>query len=247
MTLGAPRWKVAIEKAIAKYNNQTVIQIATIDSTRPEGSIPRVRSHVFREFLDSPTNPALSLLLSSTDIRTPKVRQLTSEPKAEVVWWIEGTNQQFRFIADIYVVPTPTHPLHSHFTQSLTKAAPGSALALFKNEDWESKRVAVFNSMSARLKAGWCRPVPGTRIEGGQEEAKKWPERLEEPDPHLPKEEYEEAKRNWDKALSNFALVIIDPIEIDFVDLQETPDRRTLFTKKQGATDGVWEEEELVP
>ncbi|KIM47427.1 hypothetical protein M413DRAFT_439096 [Hebeloma cylindrosporum] len=244
----SPRWKKAIESAISQYKNQTVIQIATIDSTRPEGPIPRVRSHIFRAFLDSPVNPALPLLLSSTDIRTPKVKQLTAKPQAEVVWWIEGTKQQFRIIANIHIVPTPAHPLHSNFKQNLCNAEPGSALSLFKNDDWEAKRIDMFKSMSANMKATWCRPLPGSRLEGGQEEAKRWPARVEEPKLGLPREEYDEAKRNWDTALGNFALVIIDPVEIDFVDLSSPPDRRTLFTKKKGVNENdVWAEEELVP
>jgi len=222
-----------------------VIQIATIDSTRPEGPIPRVRSHIFRAFLDSAANPSLPLLLSSTDIRTPKVQQLTTKPQAEVVWWIEGTKQQFRIIADIHIVPTPSHPLHSNFKQNLSNAEADSSLSLFKNDNWEARRVAMFKSMSAQMKASWCRPVPGSRLEGGQEEAKRWPDRIEEPKLGLPKEE---AKRNWDMALENFALVIIDPIEIDFVDLSSPPDRRTLFTKQKDASHSVvWVEEELVP
>ena len=225
-----------------------MIQIATIDSTRPEGPIPRVRSHIFRKFLDSPANPALPLLLSSTDIRTPKVKQLTTKPQAEVVWWIEGTKQQFRIIANIHIVPEPSHPLHSNFKHNLSNSETKSGLSLFKDDDWEARRVDMFKSMSAYMKATWCRPLPGSRLEGGHEEARRWPECIEEPKTGLSKEECEEAKRNWDLALGNFALVIIDPIEIDFVDMSSSPDRRTLFTKNKDVShDDVWVEEELVP
>jgi hypothetical protein len=173
---------------------------------------------------------------------------LTTTPQAEVVWWIEGTKQQFRIIANIHIVPAPSHPLHSNFRHDLSTAKTGSALSLFKNDDWEARRNDMFKSMSAHMKASWCRPLPGSRLEGGQEEAKRWPQRIEEPKLGLPREEYDEAKRNWDTALGNFALVIIDPIEVDFVDLSSPPDRRTLFTKKRdaGHTD-AWVEEELVP
>ena len=266
MTMTSPRWKIAIERAISQYNNQTgeqlningyvglifsrlsVVQIATIDSTRPEGLIPRVRSHIFRAFLDSAANPALPLLLSSTDIRTPKVVQLTTKSQAEVVWWIESTKQQFRIIADIHIVPTPSHPLRSNFEHNLSNAEPGSALSLFKEYDWETRRVEMFKSMSASMKASWCRPTPGSKLQGGQEEAKKWLERVEEPKLGLPDEKSDEAKRIWDIALGNFALVIIDPIEVDLLDLSSIPDRRTLFTQnKGGSRDHVWMEEELVP
>jgi hypothetical protein len=175
---------------------------------------------------------------------------LTTKSRAEVVWWIEGTKQQFRIIADIHIVPTPSHPLHSSFKKSLSNAEPGSALHLFKECDWEARRIEMFKSMSASMKASWCRPTPGSQIEGGQEEAKRWPERVEEPKPGLPNEksDHSEARRTWDMALGNFALVIIDPIEVDFLDLWSLPDRRTLFTKRKGASrDDVWMEEALVP
>ncbi|KDR85719.1 hypothetical protein GALMADRAFT_51586 [Galerina marginata CBS 339.88] len=247
--MSAPRWKTAIEKTISQFKNQIVIQIATIDTTRPElGPIPRVRSHIFRSFLDSPDVPALPLLISSTDIRTPKVGQLTTTPRAEVAWWIEGTRQQFRIIADVYLLPPTTHALYAEFAQRLAGAADGTAVALFKHENWELRRVNSFKSLSPTMKASWCRPTPGTRLEGGQEEAKKWPQRVDEPDvTSMPKEEYEEAKRIWDLALGNFVLVIIDPFEVDFVDLSTPPDRRSIFRKTKQNGKWSWEEDEVVP
>ncbi|CAA7264857.1 unnamed protein product [Cyclocybe aegerita] len=245
--MASPRWKIAIEKALSQYKNQNAMQVATLDFSSSLGTIPRARSQIFRDWLESPQNPSLPLLLSSTDIRTPKVSQLTASSKAEVVWWIEGTVQQFRIIADIYLVPQPTHALHAHFLDVLSKSEHGTGLALFKEEDWEARRVALFKTMSAHMKASWCRPTPGSPLKGGQEEAKKWPECVDKPDPDAGKEKYEEAKRNWEMALGNFALMIIDPIEVDFVDLSSPPDKRTLFTKISGGEGVQWEETELVP
>ncbi|CAA7264852.1 unnamed protein product [Cyclocybe aegerita] len=102
--------------------------------------------------------------------------------------------------------------------------------------------------MSAQMRAIWCRPARGTPLKGGQEEAKKWPERVDEPDPDASREKYEEAKRIWEMALGNFALMVIDPIEVDLVDLSSPPDKRSLFTKRIDSNEGVqWEETELVP
>ncbi|KAJ3499747.1 hypothetical protein NLJ89_g10063 [Agrocybe chaxingu] len=231
--MASPRWKIAIEKALSQYKQQNVMQVATLDTSSSLGTISRVRSQIFRDWLESPQNASLPLLLTSTDIRAPKVSQLTASSKAEVVWWIEGTAQQFRIIADIYTVPHPEHALHSHFLDVLAKSESGTGLALFINEDWEARRVALFKTMGAHMKASWCRPVPGSPLKG---------------DPAAGKEKYEEAKRNWETALGNFALMIIDPIEVDFVDLSTSPDKRTLFTKKVSADDGVqWEETDLVP
>ena len=105
--------------------------------------------------------------------------------------------------------------------------------------DWESKRSQVFDSMSGHMKASWCRPTPGSKLEGGYEEAKKWPQKL----PRLGEAETEEDKKNLEIALGNFALVLIDPFEVDFVELGVNPNQRTKFTR-----DGEnWVEEIVVP
>jgi len=113
---------------------------------------------------------------------------------------------------------------------------------VFKDEkiDWEKKRMDLFKSMSAHMKASWCRPIPGTRLEGGYDEAKTWLDRLEEP-----KEgDNEQLRRNWDMALHNFAVLIIDPTEVDYLELGVIPNRRTRFWRK---SDGSWDSEALVP
>ena len=190
----------------------------------------------------------MPLLLSTTDIRTPKVAQLTANSTAELAWWIEGTQQQYRITANIYLVPGPEHSLHSHFEHALSRSQDGTGLALFKDEDWESQRLQMFRSMSAYMKASWCRPVPGSQLKGGQEEAKKWPERIEDPSAHedFPDDKYNENLRNWKKALANFALVVIDPIEVDFLELGVVPNRRMRFFKTP-RKHGLWDDEELVP
>ncbi|PPQ79391.1 hypothetical protein CVT25_002661 [Psilocybe cyanescens] len=255
----APRWKTAIESALSEYKNQTVIQIATTDNTRPT---PRVRSHIFRAFLSHPAHPARPLLLSSTDIRTPKVAQLTSpnsdsSNNAEIAWWIAGTQQQFRVLARVYIVPAPAHPLHAHFKRQLaaSDAESGAGLALFPAlAEWESQRTRTFAAMSAHMRASWCRPTPGTplALSGGPEGAARWPTRVPEPDrERMTEDEYAEAKRDWEKALSNFALVVADPYEVDLVDLGGERDRRWRFVKKylkeENGEGWGWEEEELVP
>jgi pyridoxamine 5'-phosphate oxidase len=105
--------------------------------------------------------------------------------------------------------------------------------------DWELKRRQIFDSMSGHMKASWCRPPPGSKLEGGYGEAKKWPQRL----PKLGEDENEEDKKNLEVALGNFALVVIDPFEVDFVELGVVPNQRTKFTRNGEH----WVEEVVVP
>ncbi|KAH9486224.1 hypothetical protein JR316_0000288 [Psilocybe cubensis] len=254
MTPTIPRWKRIIETALAEYKNQTVIQIATTDNTRPT---PRVRSHIFRSFLSHPSHPSLPLLLSSTDIRTPKVSQIANHKAVEIAWWIDGTQQQFRILANVYIVPEPNHPLLAPFRKQLeeSKLEAGDAISLYPStEEWESQRKSMFASMSAHMRASWCRPTPGSplSLHGGPEAVKNWPTRVVQPDREkMSPEEFKEAQKNWELALSNFALVVIDPYEVDFVDLGGAKgklDRRWLFVKaREGEYGWKWTEEELVP
>lgn len=157
--------------------------------------------------------------------------QMIANPHVQVVWWIDGAQEQYRIAGRAHIVPAPGHGFHKHFTHTVS--------ALGANFDWEAKRMEVFKSMSPFMKASWCRPVPGSRLEGGQEEANKWPVKLEEPKPGD-----EEGKRLWETSLSNFALVVIEPQDVDYVELGPVPNRRTRFWTTGG---GVWSEEELVP
>ncbi|GLB43556.1 putative pyridoxamine 5'-phosphate oxidase [Lyophyllum shimeji] len=234
-----PGWKTAVTKALEEYPKSVVIQLASIDATSP---VPQVRSHIFREFLTPTSAPSLPLLVTTTDIRTPKISQVISNSHVQVAWWIEGTQEQFRISGLASVIPAAENALHKHFLHNVKHAPSGSALAAFSKEDfdWEGKRMALFKSMSAHMKASWCRPVPGTRLEGGPDEAKKWPERLEEPGDHAD----DETRKNWETALGNFALLVVDPTEVDFVELGVMPNRRTRFWR---SSSGSWDSEAVVP
>lgn len=207
-------------------------QLASIDAN----NIPRVRSCIHREFLGAKASPSLPLLLTTTDIRTPKCAQMLSNPDVEGAFWVEGTQEQYRITGKTSIIPTPAHPYHAQFDPSR-----GPALTALKNEgiDWEKKRTESFDSMSGHMKASWCRPVPGSKLDGGYEEAKKWPVKL----PKLGEAENEEDKRNLEKALGNFALLVIDPVEVDFVELGVVPNQRTNFTREGEE----WVEQIVVP
>ncbi|KAG6812853.1 hypothetical protein H0H92_015951 [Tricholoma furcatifolium] len=245
MTSTIPRWKTAITKALAEHPTSTTVQLASIDPTNPA---PHVRSHLFREFVIPESKPSLPLFLTTTDIRTPKVAQIISNPHVEIAWWIEGTQEQYRISGLASAIPAPTNPLYQHFLDNVERAAPGSALAALKQEDfdWEARRQAVFRRMSPYMKASWCRPTPGSPLKGGEEEARKWPSKLEEPDDDADEETKRAFRKNWETALGNFALLVVDPTEVDYVEFgaRPDPDRRTKFWRK---SDGSWDSEALVP
>lgn len=215
-----------------------MIQLASVNSS-DDIPTPHVRSHIFRAFISASSTPSLPLLVTTTDIRTPKVAQITSNPHVELTWWIEGTQEQYRISGSASVIPHPAHSLYRHFSDNIENAPKESGLASLTREsfEWEEKRKEIFKELSAHMKASWCRPVPGTPLQGGEKEARKWPVSIREPTDG-------EGEENWETALGNFALLIVDPTEVDFVELGVAPNRRTRFWKTNA---GVWEEEYLVP
>ncbi|KAJ7053960.1 hypothetical protein C8F01DRAFT_1212076 [Mycena amicta] len=249
--MATPRWKLALDKALAaspkatgmhsdsasgRYNILlTVFQLASIDVNTP---VPHVRSLIFRSFVSPTHDETHPLLLATTDIRTPKTAQLIANPHVQVAWWIEGAQEQYRFTGTARVIPAPSQALHKHFMHSLVELRSESSAKSF---DWEAKRLSVFRSMSPYMKASWCRPVPGSRLEdaGGEEGARRWPVEIEEP-----AEGDEEGQRLWEISLANFALVVIEPSEVDHVELTPVPNLRTRYWRTK---DGVWKDEGLVP
>ncbi|KAH7922672.1 hypothetical protein BV22DRAFT_1121322 [Leucogyrophana mollusca] len=233
MSPAAPRWLTALSTALEKEAKVPkhlggVFQLATIDPGPPPTA--RVRSCIHRELLTSAKSPALPLLLTTTDIRTPKVAQLGANDRAEGVFWTESTQEQFRVTGRAALVPSPTEE----------RGPKVEATVMGADYDWEAKRRAVFDSLSGHMRASWCRPTPGTPL-ASYDDAKEWPETV----PRLSEAESESDKRNVQTALGNFALVIIEPTEVDYVELGSVPQRRTRFVWK-GEGEG-WAEQIVVP
>jgi len=224
-----PRWHTAITNAISEHKNQTILQLSTISLTSASQSASHVRSIAFRNFLAHPNNPAIPLIVATTDVRTPKVHQLKANPNVELAWWIEGTQEQFRISGKAYVFSAPEKSV-STLPQPFTES----------KINWEEERQEGFKKLSGFMKASWCRPTPGTPLNehGGKEAAKKWPQKLPEQG-----EGTEEEEKQLKEALSNFALLVVDPSEVDFVELAKAPHKRTRFWLEEGS----WSEEDLVP
>ncbi|KAF9528310.1 hypothetical protein CPB83DRAFT_854823 [Crepidotus variabilis] len=101
--------------------------------------------------------------------------------------------------------------------------------------------------MSPRMKASWCHPIPRSQL-SPNENLKKWLTEIHDPaEGHSKGEknspEYQKAQRRWEYALENFAAIIIDSLEVDYVDAK----MKAIFRKKYSEDHGmIWEEEELV-
>lgn len=169
------------------------------------------------------------LLQTTTDIRTPKADQIISRPESiEVAWWLPKSNLQYRLTCTGYLLP---HPSHSSWTKF-----PAWKLGL--NVDWEGERLKAYDALSRTLRASFCHPIPGSRLEN-PEDAKRWPNEL----PKRAEAEEGKEKEQVDEALRNFAMLLLEPREVDVVELEPDPHLRTKYIR---VAEG-WTEESLVP
>ncbi|TFK69903.1 hypothetical protein BDN72DRAFT_767340, partial [Pluteus cervinus] len=208
---------------------------------------PQVRSLIYRTSLTPQSTPSLPLLISTTDIRTPKVTQIHGNPNTQLVWWIEGTKEQFRISGPAHLVPSPkyfTYKEPFRYINPISLLSPTTTTTTNSKYDWEHLRIQTFKSLSPYMKATFCRsPSPGSPFPPNSnpiEESKKWPVKIEEPTEDIREKE----KAMWNMAMRNFALVVVDPVVVDYVELGVLPNRRTVFRRDE---EGGWSEEAVVP
>ncbi|KIP03846.1 hypothetical protein PHLGIDRAFT_129913 [Phlebiopsis gigantea 11061_1 CR5-6] len=251
--MSVPRWLKAIKDALAVPDNKgkVVYQVATVDSQ----NVPHARTQVNRGFIIPKSSPHLPLLVSSSDVRAPKVVQMLSNSAVELCWWMEGSQDQFRLLAKANIIPPPdsrlktiTSSLQGFSITALDEAGEesedeGDRLGTDGKYDWEKKRREVFEGMKPAMRASWCAPVaPGSPI-SSYDEPSKWPREV----PNLEDLKTDEDRKNYETALSNFAMVVFEPFKIDWVQLGEQPNRRTEFIRKGSADVVHWEEQIVAP
>ncbi|OSX66853.1 hypothetical protein POSPLADRAFT_1037753 [Postia placenta MAD-698-R-SB12] len=231
--VAAPNWLNALSLALALPENksQRLYQLATVDSK----GLPHARTVGYVDFLEPEDSPNLPILLGMTDIRTPKVGQMRSQPYVEICWWLSGSREQFRIAGPLQVVASPNVDV-----DVVPKGEGTLAIDKLTRQgfDWETKRQETFERIPGPMKATWCKPQPASVI-GSYDEGKTWPQTLAP----AGEEQSEEEKQNRETALKNFALTLIEPVEVDWVQVGTNPHRRTKFTRNGEE----WSEEILVP
>ncbi|GAC76097.1 tRNA-dihydrouridine synthase [Moesziomyces antarcticus T-34] len=280
-----PEWKELLATSVSdNIKDEKSILYYAFSTVEPPSSVhdaakPHVRYVVHRGFVNeqrdgdrpggiAPHNPSFGsspCLLTTTDVRTPKVQQLTSQSslrahgpdgsrggECEIAWWIESAQLQFRISGTVHVLPTPGHPLRSlfPFERLSPPRAPGSeAIDAF---DWDKERKRIFDKLNAGLLASFCRPTPGSahpnadslhQAKPKDDTSSPWP--LELPSPG--KEENEEQKKMLEESEKNFALVVVEPYKVDLVNLAD--DTRTVYELQPGecAATGRWTARRVVP
>jgi len=248
-----PRWLAKIVEALALPENKgkIVYQVATVDTQH----VPHVRTQVHRGFIIPKNAPSLPLLVTSCDVRSPKVVQMMSNTSVEIAWWMEGSQDQFRISGKVGVIPPPDNAFHdmTWVSQGIAGTALNEGGEAEREDggdgrfgdayDWEKKRKEVFDAMRPGMKGTWCAPkAPGSRL-SSYDELNEWSCQI----PNLKELKTDEDKRNYQTALSNFAMLVIEPLKVDWVQLALQPNRRTLFVRKDEDEGSCWTEQVLVP
>ncbi|KAL4070391.1 pyridoxamine 5'-phosphate oxidase-domain-containing protein [Scleroderma citrinum] len=222
-------WFTALSDALDEGQLSGVFQLATYDKP---ASIPRVRTHILRAFLTPSIHPTIPLLLSTTDIRSSKITQIASADSThvEAVFWRMATMEQFRIAGPVYIVPSPSYSGDGYPTVPQPGQNPiFDALREVDGVDWERTRFDTFNALSPGMRASWCTPVPGSPMKA-YDEGLAWPQTV----PRLGEAKTEDDERNQATAFGNFALLIIEPLQVDYLELGTERQRRTIYTREPG-------------
>jgi hypothetical protein len=121
-----------------------------------------------------------TILLTTTDNRTPKTFQLAENPEIEIAWWIENTGVQFCFQGRAYVLPTDadTSQEGRRKLEEVLRELDGKGREA-DPQWWISQRERLWKeSMSGHLRASFARPTPGTPLSDHESKPSDWPETL---------------------------------------------------------------------
>ena len=118
----------------------------------------------------------------------------------------------------VYRIP-PSTPLPS-FVDRVPRMEVGP------NVDSEDERLKAYDALSRVLRASFCSPIPGSRLEN-PEDVKNWPSELTK------RAEAKESKEKEqvDEALVNYAVLLLEPRGVDVVELRAVPNLRTKYVE----------------
>ncbi|GFZ47813.1 hypothetical protein JCM24511_05560 [Saitozyma sp. JCM 24511] len=230
MSSSNPPWVSAWKKHLDGKEKDPKYNVYALSTLSTEG-LPKVR-HVIHRAL-TPSN----IFVITTDMRMQKSFHLAHNPTMEIAWWLDPAGVQFRISGKAFPFPNQSTP------EGSTRVEDALRQLRTQGEDsepgwWEKERMRVWKEgMSGHLRASFARPPPGKPLDEVSE-PDTWPTRLdaESDDP--------EEKKQIESALKNFALVAIQVDAFEYLELAETPNRRTQWIRQD---DGSWEERKVAP
>ncbi|WFD27269.1 pyridoxal 5'-phosphate synthase [Malassezia nana] len=174
---------------------------------------PRVRYVVHRGFLGD-----TDCLLTTTDVRSDKGQQmgLGQRVPVELAWYIASNRKQFRIRGQAFLVGCndATGTIASPRTTGFWPAA----------QDWTAERKRMWDHLSPEMRRTFFGQAPGSfLLQTAQTDTEQSAEQL-------------------DHVSANFALLVVEPEEVDQLDLKAF--QRTIYTRQ---STGVWMQRQVAP
>ena len=165
----------------------------------------------------SPVNESDVLLQTTIDLRAPGASKIRSTPDAASVhWWLPKSEARYRLKCTAYLLPHPSHPACAEFP----------VLQLGPNVDWETERLKAYDALPGALRALFCCPLWGKK-HWTPEDAQDWPTEL----PMRAEAKDGTEKEKVDEALMNFAVLLLEPSEVEVIEYKPVPKLRTKYVK----------------
>jgi len=245
--MSGPVWRQrlneCLQKSMKENKDSISYPLATVDSL----GHPQNRFVVHRGFVnerrkdedpsdnDASEDFTSNVLLTTTDARGPKANQIKSFGSegcpVEISWWMAPVSIQFRIKGRAFLLSPPSNSQANTDFPSKRLGPPLSESGSKSKFDWEAERIRIFAKMSPPLKASFLRPTPGTPLKDTDVDYRQLPQELKDG-------QKEEEK----KALENFALIAIEPFEVDLADLADLPNERRVYKKSDD-----WKEVAVAP
>ncbi|KAL1694843.1 hypothetical protein GGG16DRAFT_46506 [Schizophyllum commune] len=225
----APQWKTSIAHTLSNSPSvaNRMLQLSSLDASDP--SRPYIRSFFFHSFVSAATCPSHPVLVAPVDMRTPKLAHLLAHSRIRLSWHLPDAGEQYYIAGTVAILPTPQDTLYPHYAFAIRRPEANSGLRALADEgfDWDKLREEVYHSLDARQRKSFAsRRLPGSSIS------------VEEAGSSEDSPEVEEHA-----AQSNMGLVVIDPAEVEVLEMEEWPlTRRTRYWRSR---DGIWESELL--
>ncbi|KAI9597146.1 pyridoxamine 5'-phosphate oxidase-domain-containing protein [Syncephalis fuscata] len=225
-----PPWKIPLLKSLSRSlqthgPSSGFMQLAT---TNVASGLPNCRTIAFRGFLldasdtdyakstaeqSKALNNPTSIIKFTSDIRAIKIQSLLAQPVGEICWYHAGTREQYRLSVCLYPVFAPGHPQQPALNQ-LAPLLPNS----MDNSSYETmlarlhkEREEMWLAANDDIKISMAWPSPGKPLNADIIR----PSSL--------------SSDTLAKAYENFVLVLAVPWQVDQVELDATPFRRTLW------------------
>ena len=193
---------------------------------------------LYRQFLHTKQYGAsLPLIMICTHAQTAKADQLIANSKVGICWWFNDAVQQFRIRGRAYIILNPKH--------EIAYKPPRPPFELEDGRSWDEERIRCFeHDIDFKLRGWFARGAPGEVIEGGYE---SWPGRPFGLHPTVEEAESEEEKHQIRKADLDFAIIVIEPVEIDVAELGMQPVRRRIWSRKEAGGRYHWDSVAVIP